>query len=109
MPASSYEGLVLLASRFEGYLGEMRMTQLRKRETLRAAVDAALRSRGLDADQARLLADADVGALYIALDRWLQSENDVRVDAIAIDALADLRSDLDGIERAPSLSHTAGG
>ena len=104
-------GLNLLASRFEGYREEMRITQalietdhglqeraLRKRETLRSIVDAALQTRGLDSDQARLLADATVSALYIALDKWLQSEGDVRIDAIAIEALAALRSDLDGID-----------
>ncbi len=104
-------GLGLLASRFEGYRDEMRITQalidsdpglqeraLRKRETLRLVVDGALRTRGLDGDQAQMLADATVSALYIALEKWLQSEGDVRIDAIAIEALTALRSDLDGIE-----------
>lgn len=104
-------GLGLLASRFEPYRDEMRMTRalidsdpglleraLRKRELLRGTVDAALRSRGLAPNQARLLADAAVSALYIALDKWLESECDVRIDALAIDALATLRADLNGVD-----------
>jgi AcrR family transcriptional regulator len=106
-------GLSLLASRFEGFRGEMRITRalidsdpglqeraLRKREMLRSVVDMALRDRGLDTDQAGLLADATVGALYTALDKWLQSDGEVRVDTVAVDALAALRSNLEGIDGA---------
>jgi AcrR family transcriptional regulator len=103
--------LSLLASRFEGHREEMRLTQtlidsdaglqeraLHKRETLRAILDAALRDRELNADQARLLADTTISALYIALHTWLASDEEVRIDAVAIHALATLHTDLDTID-----------
>jgi AcrR family transcriptional regulator len=107
-------GLSLLASRFEGYRDEMRITRaligsdpglqeraLHKREMLRSVVDMALRDRGLGPDQAGLLADAAVGALYTALDKWLESDGEVRIGTVAVDALATLRSNLEGIDGAP--------
>jgi hypothetical protein len=47
-----------------------------------------------------LLSDSTVSALYIALDIWLASDTEVRIDAIAIQALAKLRIDLGGIDGA---------
>jgi hypothetical protein len=48
--------------------------------------------------RARLLAEATVGAFFIAVDRWLTSENEVSIDALTLYALAALHVDLDGIE-----------
>jgi len=99
-----------MATRFEPRRDEMRVIQaiidsdpslqeraLRKRELLHSLLSEALHSRGLSEQQARLLAEAAVSALYIALDRWLKSEADVKMDQLAVDALAALRKDLDGI------------
>jgi hypothetical protein len=103
-------GLGLLASSLEGQRDEMRLTHrlivsdaglqeraLRKRELLCSVMDEVLRSRGLGTQQARLLAEAVIGALYIALNQWRDSDSDVRVDAVTLEALALLRENLDGI------------
>jgi AcrR family transcriptional regulator len=104
-------GLALMArERFDGHRDELRLIQalidsdeslqeraLRKRETLNSLLTQALRSRGLDRRQARLLAEATVSALYAALDQWLSSDTDVSIDVLALKALADLHADLDGI------------
>ena len=104
-------GLGLMArERFDGHRDELRVIQslidsdeslqersLRKREMLNSLVSEALRSRGLGEQQARLLAEATVSALYVALDQWLNSDADVSIDALALKALAGLHADLDGI------------
>ncbi len=103
-------GLNWIASEFEGHRDNMRLIQmlidtdsglqeraLRKREMLRSVFEGVLQRRGLDANEARLLSDATVSALYIALDVWLASDDEIRIDAIAIEALAKLRIDLNGI------------
>jgi len=104
-------GLRLMArERFDGHRDELRVIQalidsdeslqersLRKREFLNSLVGEALRSRGLGKQQARLLAEATVSALYVALDQWLNSDTDVSIDALALTALAGLHADLDGI------------
>lgn len=105
-------GLGVLASRYEAYRDEMRITRalvltdpglgeraLRKRENQRDLIESALRTRHLEANRARLLADATVSALYIALDTWLEIDHDIKIDETAIEALAALCSDLDGIDR----------
>jgi AcrR family transcriptional regulator len=108
-------GLGLVArERFEGHRDELRVIQalidsderlqersLRKRETLNSLVGEALRSRGLGERQARLLAEATVSALYVALDQWLNSETDVSIDVLALEALAGLHADLGGIGTVP--------
>lgn len=104
-------GLQLMATRFEGQRDEMRMIHalidsdaslqeraLRKREMLNSLFGEALQSRGLSEQQARLLAEATVSALYIALDQWLKPDSDTSIDALALDGLAALREDLDGID-----------
>jgi AcrR family transcriptional regulator len=104
-------GLGLMArERFDGHRDELRVIQalidsdeslkersLRKRETLNSLLGEALRSRGLGERQARLLAEATVSALYVALDQWLNSDTDVSIDVFALKALAGLRVDLDGV------------
>jgi AcrR family transcriptional regulator len=104
-------GLGLMArERFDGHRDELRVIQtligsdeslqersLRKREMLNSLVSEALRGRGLGEQQARLLAEATVSALYVALDQWLNSDADVSIDALALKALAGLHADLDGI------------
>jgi AcrR family transcriptional regulator len=104
-------GLGLMASeRFNGHRDELRVIQalidsdeslqersLRKRETLNSLLAEALCSRGLGELQARLLAEATVSALYVALDQWLNSDTDVSIDVLALKALAGLHADLDGI------------
>jgi AcrR family transcriptional regulator len=103
-------GLGLMAERFDGHRDELRAIQalidsdeslqersLRKRETLNSLLGEALRGRGLGERQARLLAEATVSALYIALDQWLNSDTDVSIDVLALQALASLHADLDGI------------
>jgi AcrR family transcriptional regulator len=104
-------GLGLMArERFDGHRDELRVIQalidsdeslqersLRKREMLNSLVSEALRGRGLSEQQARLLAEATVSALYVALDQWLNSDADVSIDALALKALAGLHADLDGI------------
>jgi hypothetical protein len=42
-------------------------------------------------------AAADSSALYIALSQWRESDTDVRVDAVTLEALALLRENLNGI------------
>ncbi len=105
-------GLRLMArQRFAGHRDELRVIHalidsdeslreraLRKREMLNSFVGEALRSRDLGEQQSRLLAEATVGALYVALDQWLKTDTDVSLDALALQALAALRSDLDGID-----------
>jgi hypothetical protein len=110
-------GLTLIARRFEGRRDEMRVVTalidsddslreraLRKREMLNSLLGEALRSRGLDERRSRLLAEATIGALYVALERWLATDTatdvGVRLDALALDALAALREDLSGIDQA---------
>jgi AcrR family transcriptional regulator len=104
-------GLGLMArERFDGHRDELRVIQalidsdeslqersLRKRETLNALLGEALRSRGLGERPARLLAEATVSALYAALDQWLNTDTDVSIDVLALNALAGLHADLDGI------------
>lgn len=104
-------GLELMArERFAGHRDELRVIQalidsdeslqersLRKREMLNSLLGEALRSRGLGEREARLLAEATVSALYVALDQWLNSDTDASVDALALQALAGLHADLDGI------------
>jgi len=108
-------GLGLMArERFDGHRDELRVIQalidsddslqersLRKREMLNSLVGEALRSRGLGEQRARLLAEATVSALYVALDHWLNSDTDVSIDALALKALAGLHADLDGIGTVP--------
>jgi AcrR family transcriptional regulator len=108
-------GLGLMArERFDGHRDELRVIQtlidsdeslqeraLRKREMLNSLVGEALRSRGLGERQARLLAEATVSALYVALDQWLNSETDVNIDVLALNALAGLHADLGGIATVP--------
>jgi AcrR family transcriptional regulator len=105
-------GLGLMArERFDGHRDELRVIQalidsdeslqersLRKRETLNSLLREALHSRGLGEQQARLLAEATVSALYVALDQWLNSDTDVSIDVLALKALADLHADLGGID-----------
>lgn len=104
-------GLGLMArERFDGHRDELRVIQalidsdeslqersLRKRETLNSLVGEALRSRGLGERQSRLLAEATVSALYVALDQWLNTDTDVSIDVLALKALAGLHADLDGV------------
>jgi AcrR family transcriptional regulator len=103
-------GLGLLATSLEGQRDEVRLTRkfidsdaglqeraLHKREMLCSVVNEALLHRGLGAQQARLLADTVISALYIALNQWRDSDTDVRVDVVALEALALLRENLDGI------------
>jgi len=104
-------GLGLMArERFDGHRDELRMIQalidsdeslqersLRKREMLNSLLGEALRSRGLGEQQARLLAEATVSALYVALDHWLNSDTDVSIDVLALKALIGLHADLSGI------------
>jgi AcrR family transcriptional regulator len=104
-------GLGLMArERFDAHRDELRVIRalidsdeslqersLRKRETLNSLVGEALRSRGLGEQQARLVAEATVSALYIALDQWLNTDTDVSIDVLALKALAGLHADLDGI------------
>jgi AcrR family transcriptional regulator len=103
-------GLGLLATSLEGQRAEMRLTKvlldsdpglreraLRKRETLCSVLNEALLSRGLGAREASLLAETVIGALYIALNQWRDSDTDVRVDAVALESLALLRQNLSGI------------
>jgi AcrR family transcriptional regulator len=108
-------GLGLMArERFDGHRDELRVIQalidsdeslqersLRKREMLNSLLGEALRSRGLGEQQARLLAEATVSALYVALDRWLNSDTDVSIDVLALKALVGLHADLDGIGTLP--------
>lgn len=106
-------GLRVMATRFEGLREDMRLIQelidadpglqeraLRKRELLNLIVRDALRDRGLSEQRSRLLADTTVSALYIALDQWLAGDGGVQIDALAVELLASLRADLDGIETA---------
>lgn len=106
-------GLNWIASEFKGHREDMRLTQmlintdsglqeraLRKREMLTSVFEGVLQARGVEANEARLLSDSTVSALYIALDIWLASDTEVRIDAIAIQALAKLRIDLGGIDGA---------
>jgi hypothetical protein len=103
-------GLGLMAERFDGHRDELRAIQplidsdeslqersLRKREMLNSLLDAALRGRGLGERQARLLAEATVSALSVALDQWRNSDTDVSIDVLALKALAGLHADLDSI------------
>jgi AcrR family transcriptional regulator len=104
-------GLGLMArERFDGHRDELRVIQalinsdeslqersLRKRDTLNSLVGEALRSRGLGERQSRLLAEATVSALYVALDQWLNTDTDVSIDVLALKALAGLHADLDGV------------
>lgn len=76
----------------------LRERALRKREMLNSYLAEALRARGLDEQQSRLLAEATVSALYTALDQWLKTDTDVSVATLALQALAALRNDLDGID-----------
>jgi AcrR family transcriptional regulator len=105
-------GLGLMArERFDGHREELRVIQalidsdeslqeraLRKREMLNSLLGEALHGRGLSEQRSRLLAEATVSALYSALDQWLNSDTDVRIDALALEALAVLHGDLDGID-----------
>jgi AcrR family transcriptional regulator len=103
-------GLGLLATSLEGQRDQMRLTgkliasdaglqerALHKREMLCSVMNEALLSRGLAAQHARLLAETVISALYIALNQWRDSDTDVRVDAVALEALALLRANLNGI------------
>ena len=105
-------GLGILADGFAPHREQMRATQsliasdaglqeraLRKREGICGAIDVALRRHGLEQDRARLLAEATVSALYVALDRWLASDTETRIDVLALEALSGLGEDLTGIER----------
>jgi len=102
---------LMARERFDGHRNELRVIQslinsdeslrersLRKREMLNAVLGDGLQNRGISERQSRLLADVTVSALYIALDQWLSTEDDVSIDALALDALAALRLDLGGIE-----------
>jgi AcrR family transcriptional regulator len=104
-------GLGLMArERFDGHRDEMRVIHalidsdeslqersLRKRETLNSLLGEALRSRGLGQQQARLLAEATVSALYVAIDQWLNGDTGESIDVLALKALVGLHADLDGI------------
>jgi len=102
---------LMARERFDGHRSELRVIQslvnsdeslreraLRKREMLNAVLGDGLQNRGISEQQSRLLADVTVSALYIALEQWLSTEDDVSIDALALDALAALRLDLGGIE-----------
>jgi len=107
-------GLQLMARvRFEGLRDELRVIQalidsdqslqeraLRKREMLNGLIAEALLHRGLSTQQSRLLAEATVSALYSAIDQWLRTDTEMTIDALALEALATLREDLAGIDRA---------
>ena len=97
--------------RFDGHREELRVIQalidsdeslqeraLRKREMLNSMFCEALQSRGLGQRQSRLLAEATVSALHIAVDQWLTSDTDEGIDTLALTALAALHEDLDGID-----------
>jgi AcrR family transcriptional regulator len=103
-------GLGLLAASLEGQRDEMRLTKklvdsdaglqeraLHKREMLCSIMNEALQNRGLAAHPAVLLAEAVTSALYIALDQWRDSDTEVRVDVVALEALALLRENLKGV------------
>lgn len=105
-------GLGLIArERFAGRRGELRVIQalidsdeslreraLRKRDMLHALIGGALQDRGLGERQARLLAEATASAVYVALDQWLGRDTDAGLDVLALEALAALRGNLDGID-----------
>jgi len=107
-------GLELMArERFDGHRAEMRVIQaiidsdenlkeraLHKRETLNAAFAEALQTHGLGEQQSRLLAEATVSALHVAIERWLRTDTDTSIDALALEALSALRRDLEGIDTA---------
>jgi AcrR family transcriptional regulator len=104
-------GLGLMARRFDGRRDELRVIRalidsdeslqeraLRKREMLNSLLGEALQGRGLSEQQSRLLAEATVSALYVAVDQWLTSDTDASIGVLALEALAALRGDLDGID-----------
>jgi AcrR family transcriptional regulator len=75
---------------------------LSKRRVQCALLGDALQERGLRPAQARLLAEASVSALYIAIGEWVQRQDETGIDVLASEALASLRADLDGITPAYS-------
>ncbi len=70
---------------------------LSKRRAQCALLGDALQERGLRPAQAQLLAEAAVSALYIAIGEWVQRQDETGIDVLAIESLASLRTDLDGI------------
>lgn len=56
-----------------------------------------LRKRGLPQTQADLLARTVVSAVETAIAIWLERDGDTGLDALALEALATLRGDLDGV------------
>lgn len=102
--------LGLVATSLERQRDQMRLTKalidsdaglqeraLHKREMLCSLMNEALLGRGLEARQARLLAETVISALYIALNQWRDSDTGGRVDVVALEALALLRENLMGI------------
>lgn len=97
----------LMRERFDGRRDEERRRRLiidsdeslreraaHKRERQHALLGAILRERGFDPMHARLLAETMTSAMNLAVDEWLSRDDRVRVEYLALDALAVLRGDL---------------
>jgi AcrR family transcriptional regulator len=99
------EGLRFVArSRFEGRRDDLRVRRqimrsdpglqerdLRKRDSLRAAVRTGFLARGLDTTQAAVLAETAVTLLFVSFDEWLDQDGDRELFAIIQETLASLR------------------
>lgn len=99
----------LVRSRFEGRRDEVRRQRriiasdeslreraAHKRELQYSLLTGILRERGLEQLRARLLAEVMTSAMNLAVDAWLERDDDVGADAIALEALGELYDDLEG-------------
>jgi AcrR family transcriptional regulator len=105
-------------NRFEGRRDEFRQRRaiirsdqgLRERELSKSAALAkvirdGLAGRGVDSRTAALLADSTVTVLNVAIDEWLDSDDDRTLFKIMLDALQSLRAALAAFS--PELTQTA--
>jgi AcrR family transcriptional regulator len=72
----------------------LRERDLRKRAALRDAIRTGLVARGTGAVTATLLAEVSVTVLFVALDEWLDQDDDRKLADIILDTLAELQAAL---------------
>lgn len=101
----------LVRARFDGRRDEVRRQRriiasdeslreraAHKRELQYGLLTDILRGRGLEPPRARLLAEVLTSAMNVAVDEWLERDDEVRVEALALEALGRLRDDLASVE-----------
>lgn len=105
------DGLLVLAeTRFEGRKAELRARRelvnsdaglkerdLRKRSAMADAIRTGFRTRGLDDHRAALLAETCATVMSVAVEQWLDSDDDRSLDLIIRSSFAALRAELSAV------------